>query len=187
MDVQHYRDYQREYKRTLRARERAERAPGTCRECGGPFEMSQGPRRYCTAECYRAAHLRRRREREYRPDPIVCAQCGGPVAYKCGRRRYCSDACQLEHAAGISRWRIKGLWPDSHGFDERCAICGSVENLRIDHDHRCCPGERACGRCVRGFLCHTHNVALGMFKDDPEMVARALTYLTTGIGRKDTI
>jgi hypothetical protein len=33
--------------------------------------------------------------------------------------------------------------------------------LHIDHDHFCCPGRRSCGKCVRGALCQTHNVALG--------------------------
>lgn len=58
-----------------------------------------------------------------------------------------------------------------------CAVCGSGENLHIDHDHGCCPtgkkGPRSCGRCVRGALCHRCNTALGLLQEDPDR-ARAL-------------
>lgn len=40
----------------------------------------------------------------------------------------------------------------------------------IDHEH-------SSGR-VRGVLCHSCNLALGHFKDDPERLARAAAYLT---------
>lgn len=56
----------------------------------------------------------------------------------------------------------------AHPFGKR--VC-------IDHDHACCPGTRSCGKCVRGLLCHSHNVALGLFKDDPASLRDALTYL----------
>jgi hypothetical protein len=53
-----------------------------------------------------------------------------------------------------------------------CAICrggfGSPGD-RIDHDHDT-------GR-VRGLLCHNCNVALGHFRDDPLILARAAAYV----------
>lgn len=33
----------------------------------------------------------------------------------------------------------------------------------IDHDHTCCPGRHACGRCVRGIVCGSCNDALALF------------------------
>jgi len=41
--------------------------------------------------------------------------------------------------------------------------------LKIDHDHR--TGQ------VRGLLCHTCNAGLGMFKDNIELLHRAIMYL----------
>ena len=47
----------------------------------------------------------------------------------------------------------------------------------VDHDHTCCPKESSCGSCIRGFLCHACNAGIGYLKDDPQTIARALTYV----------
>ncbi|WP_446750262.1 endonuclease VII domain-containing protein [Streptomyces sp. MH60] len=63
-----------------------------------------------------------------------------------------------------------------------CGLCGqrdsSGRDLTVDHDHRCCPVPRSCGRCVRGLLCNRCNVGLGRFQDSPEMLRAAAAYLT---------
>ena len=58
----------------------------------------------------------------------------------------------------------------------RCAICRDIEPgggrtgaLSVDHDH-------VTGK-VRGILCHQCNMALGKFKDNPELLRRAADYL----------
>ena len=35
--------------------------------------------------------------------------------------------------------------------------------IGLDHDHQCCKGPRSCGKCIRGALCFTHNVAEGHY------------------------
>ena len=53
-----------------------------------------------------------------------------------------------------------------------CAICGSPpgkRKLQLDHCH-------ASGK-LRGLLCHSCNVGLGSFKDDKEVMLRAIRYL----------
>lgn len=50
-----------------------------------------------------------------------------------------------------------------------CEICGVKENLHIDHDHDCCPGEVTCGKCIRGVLCSNHNRGEGYFKSIEEI------------------
>jgi hypothetical protein len=52
----------------------------------------------------------------------------------------------------------------------RCAICGRDDReLFVDHSYR--NGK------TRGLLCRTHNTALGMFKDSPSLLRKALAYL----------
>lgn len=162
-----------------RAKARAERPNGTCAECGNSFEITQGPVKYCSKACKRAAHLRRRRETEYVPEPRTCVECGGPVPYKSGKTKFCSVECHRTAVARLSRWKVKGLMPD-HGMPELCGLCGATateRRLDVDHDHQCCPGQRSCGKCVRGFLCRPCNVGIGMFGDDPARLIAAAEYI----------
>jgi hypothetical protein len=61
--------------------------------------------------------------------------------------------------------------------DHKCLICGVAhrdENggrLVIDHDHQ----KDVTG--VRGLLCNTCNLGLGLFKDSPELLKAAAVYL----------
>lgn len=64
------------------------------------------------------------------------------------------------------------------GQQFRCAICyETFSKDHVDHDHKCCPGERSCGRCVRGLLCEDCNRGLGSFHDDPVALLNAIEYL----------
>ncbi len=69
-----------------------------------------------------------------------------------------------------------------------CAICkeqesaisewdGEPKRLSVDHDHRCCPGHRSCGKCVRGLICRRCNSMLGNSSDSPEILELAAMYL----------
>lgn len=62
-----------------------------------------------------------------------------------------------------------------------CAICnqpekrvhnnGKISALCVDHDHQ--TGK------IRGLLCYGCNVSLGRFKDNPELLKRALKYISS--------
>lgn len=64
----------------------------------------------------------------------------------------------------------------------RCALCqratGKTRRLSVDHNHKCCPGRKSCGRCVRGLLCRPCNTLLGRARDAIEFFARCIEYLT---------
>lgn len=63
-----------------------------------------------------------------------------------------------------------------------CHLCEAAESsdgrsLSVDHDHSCCPGDKSCGKCVRGFLCSACNTALGLFRDRTDLILKAVKYL----------
>ena len=58
-----------------------------------------------------------------------------------------------------------------------CEACGSKENLCVDHDHSCCPGEYSCGKCVRGMLCKACNIAEGWLDSDPQRAILLAQYM----------
>ena len=74
------------------------------------------------------------------------------------------------------------FWQMLANQDGRCAICRSTDPGRwdmwyVDHNHACCPGNRTCGKCVRGLLCAKCNVGLGNFRDNPRYLEAAIAYL----------
>ena len=72
--------------------------------------------------------------------------------------RYPRPECTLAQRAALLRLQ-RG----------KCAICGAEGELYIDHSYR--SGK------TRGLLRRQHNAALGMFKDSPTLLKRALAYL----------
>lgn len=62
-----------------------------------------------------------------------------------------------------------------------CAVCcmpaAPNTHLHVDHDHRCCRGQRSCGECVRGLLCRRCNSFLGFVNDDKGLLEKIIAYL----------
>lgn len=103
-----------------------------------------------------------------------------------GHRIHCADCESLLNAYGDMIPRSFKAWCVHHitkvdyikmlvaqGFC--CKICKgktasehrtvAPSGLYIDHDHACCPGERSCGKCVRGLLCNSCNIAIGRYEN----------------------
>lgn len=114
-----------------------------------------------------------------------CCKCGDSFVKSSLGHIYCKP-CQRAYKAELYVLRKKHPYPD---LDHCCSVCGTSGHdlrsdfgkggcrktvWRLDHDH--ITGE------FRGFLCHTCNIGLGKFKDDPAIMLRAIAYLKTNNG-----
>ena len=136
---------------------------GSCLQCDGPLP-SVKHRFYCSEEC---GYLNRTGY-----DPKVdreCAGCGAPIDRMANRkRRFCTTEC----AAVTARYQRYGATLDEARQmrrRDRCEICGAAGVLAVDHCHD--TGE------IRGMLCSQCNVGIGMFRDDADLLMRAIRYL----------
>jgi hypothetical protein len=174
--------------------------------------MADGLARYCKA-CFRhrsktsyrkrmAEQGKQVRERPFVPDGSkYCPQCaeikpisafGRNRANSSGLADYCKP-CHNRVMAEIKA-RIQGsernyLLKRRYGLTEdevaslrdrqgsRCLICLRRRDLHVDHDHA--SGD------FRGLLCFRCNGGLGQFRDDTDVMRRAVDYLEGSPGRSD--
>ncbi len=84
----------------------------------------------------------------------------------------------LKHRYGITQEQYECLLEAQSG---RCAICEQLcltgRRLSVDHSHETSE--------VRGLLCGNCNRGLGMFKDLPERLAKAIIYLSGSAASPD--
>lgn len=123
-----------------------------------------------------------------------CKDCGsytrkvtppGPRCATCHRE----EKKRLSKAAHTRRTKSRyGLKPGQYDeiLDAQGGVCylcrranGATKRLAIDHDHKCCPGKKSCGACVRGLLCGPCNDVLAIARDDPAYFWRAVAYLSS--------
>lgn len=83
---------------------------------------------------------------------------------------------------------VDDYWNLFNSQSGRCAICKTTEpgsnrkRFCVDHDHACCSGRStSCGKCVRGLLCFSCNVALGAVRDNRATLKAAIAYLDKGV------
>ena len=93
---------------------------------------------------------------------VRCLICDEPAS-----KKYCTSCSEkgwgLLHAKyGMTLYELQNM-PDY------CEVCGSTENLHVDHNHD--TGK------YRGVLCQHCNMGLGHFRDDPNLLIKATQYL----------
>jgi hypothetical protein len=92
---------------------------------------------------------------------------------------------EIMHRANFKRYGMTWKHFDEllEEQDGKCAICGQpetatrngiVRRLCVDHIHE--------GNIPRGLLCARCNSGLGYFKDDVELLEKAIFYLRTNVG-----
>jgi hypothetical protein len=72
--------------------------------------------------------------------------------------------CRMCRAAWAHGTTVREVLRIQGVAEPECAACGSKCDLKIDHDHACCPTGQSCGECVRGYLCHECNTAEGLLR-----------------------
>ena len=118
--------------------------------------------------------------------------CGGhkdfllPKDFHAGKGTFCRD-CDREYEF-TRRHNLPFFW-----YKEKlqtqggvCALCSRTPEevgqaygrrgrcLSLDHNHKCCPGEKSCGKCARGLLCTRCNFILGVLEKDPALMSKIL-------------
>lgn len=90
--------------------------------------------------------------------------------------------CKTAYAHGVT---VRHILARQGVERPQCGACGSVEDLKIDHDHACCPSANGCERCVRGYLCHPCNTAEGLLRtpDRARLLAEYMERVAVSSGR----
>lgn len=116
----------------------------------------------------------------------ICPKCGNSYIKKTARGGNYCDNCNKTYSAVLYRLKAEHKVPENHC----CDICGKSEDdlndvfgrfnrtqskWCLDHDHT--SGE------FRGYLCRNCNSGLGRFKDDPNLLIKAATYLQDHSGK----
>jgi len=77
--------------------------------------------------------------------------------------------------------QLDQMWSEQGGVCKMCSL--PTNKLCVDHDHNCCPGKASCGKCIRGILCHTCNIALGVYEKHK---SNCEDYLINFLRKRDT-
>lgn len=123
---------------------------------------------------------------EFQNERLLCKAC-----YRTEQRQRAAERRLLnpdKHRISVrnSKYNITNEIYDSllNKQDNKCAIChkefSNISKFHkpwVDHDHKCCPLGRSCGKCIRGLLCANCNKFLGHINDDPKIADRMGNYL----------
>lgn len=148
---------------------------------GRPFTEHR-PRRAPGSAALRDAQGRKMcgRCREWRPLGDFTPSAAGLDGLQTWCSPCASDAMTVRRY-GITRAQMLDMLEDQGG----CAICGTAKprnagfrnGWHIDHDHKCCPTDLTCGKCIRGVLCADCNKVLGLVGDSVTRLEQAIAYL----------
>lgn len=172
--------------------------PRPCEKCGTIFKPRATDQKTCGTSCpgkpdfvLTCANPRcELPERDEHGRHLLAGQCIVPGNSRGkGNQAYCSRRCRELNAPYRLRERFRryGVTPEQYQEmvaeqDNRCAICGEPPSppptqswrdgdwaLAVDHDHK--TDE------LRDPLCHRHNLGIGLFDDNPDLLRAAADYI----------
>jgi hypothetical protein len=130
-----------------------------CIDCGAPKRV---PSRRVCRDCVRKQNREsRKRYRETHPERAKASN------NKWRRKNpHKVRLHKIKQLYGLSKREYEALLLEQQG---RCAICHVEDSLVVDHSHST--------GAVRGLLCHACNTALGLMRDDPDVLCTAAAYI----------
>lgn len=137
----------------------------TCSKCGLEKDIETGfykrkGRPAGTSWC-RACWGNHRREYQATPEGVLAS-----------RKGWLKFRFEITPEEWDARFKAQG---------KQCALCfASVPRggrWHTDHNRSCCPGDKSCGKCICGIVCHKCNLGIGHFNDDACIAALAAEYL----------
>lgn len=161
----------------------------TCQKCGKEFKtfpvrIRQGKAKYCSNKCSHRIKAACHPERPHFAKGL-CESCYQKAKYKRTattrnerlRVNYLVNgrAKLLSKLTGRPCDELKAELVVLLEKQKSCEICGSTDNLVVDHNH----GN---GK-IRGILCRNHNAMLGFAKESTDIFRDAIRYLM----RKDRV
>lgn len=134
-----------------------------CRRCGipripglfGPYKTVPGSLR---AWCLRCEAARTQSWRDQ-----------NPAAYKTSSKR---ASLKKKFGLSLEEWDRR-----KRQQDDRCIICRSLFGVESNKDTRACVDHCHATGKIRALLCGRCNLGLGKFRDNPETLRKAASYL----------
>lgn len=161
----------------------------TCSKCGLVKPLEEFAKSTQIKSGYHAHCKLCDRKRKVESEAKVKA--ADPEAYLQRRRGYVK-AYRVNHPDRVAAYdhrtnlrRKFGITPERYiemgeAQDWKCRGCGSEptnKRFAVDHDHNCCPGQKSCGKCLRGLLCGNCNTALGLLKEKIQTMLNLIKYV----------
>lgn len=161
----------------------------TCSKCGLTKLIEEFAKSTQLKSGYHAHCKECDRKRKRESDDKIRAQ--DPEAYLARRRGYVKTYKE-NHPDRVkdgdrrqmlrNKWNITPEQYDEMGEkqDWKCLGCDSKptnKRFAVDHDHNCCPGQKSCGKCLRGLLCSNCNTLLGLAKERIETLLNLIKYI----------
>ena len=110
----------------------------------------------------------------------ICSKCSNKLPSVVHYKYIYNHTTRLELRYGITATEYDAILKQQQGG---CALCGTppkTRRLSVDHLHVAQDKKHRgieCRERVRGLLCHRCNTGLQHFKDNTEILARAIKYL----------